>query len=56
MNRANIVLTGPLTGQNLSILYDHGEMRDPGSRLPLTDGACWRFYTRESVERLVEGT
>jgi hypothetical protein len=56
VNQPNIVLTGRLTSQNLNTLYDHGGIRELGSRLLRTDGACWRFYTRESVERLVEGT
>jgi hypothetical protein len=30
-------------------------MRELGSRLLRTEGAYWRFYTRESVERLLEG-
>jgi hypothetical protein len=44
----------PLASQNLNALYDHKEMRELGSRLLRTEGAYWRFYTRESVERLVE--
>jgi hypothetical protein len=51
-----VALHEPLSSQNLSALYDHGEMRELGSRLLRTEGAYWRFYTRESVERLLEGT
>ena len=44
-----------LSSQNLNALYDHGEMREIGQMLLGREGAYWRFYTRESVERLVEG-
>ena len=47
-------LREPLSSQNLNALYDHGEMRELGGRLLRCEGAYWRFYTRESVEALVE--
>jgi hypothetical protein len=56
LNPAAKMLDEPLSSKNLNTLYDHGEMRELGSRLLRTEGAYWRFYTRESVERLVEGT
>jgi hypothetical protein len=55
INPAAKLLDEPLSSQNLNALYDHGEMRELGSRLIQTDGAYWHFYTRESVEKLVEG-
>jgi hypothetical protein len=45
-----------LSSQNLNALYDHGEMRELGRTLLGREGAYWRFYDRESVEELVEGT
>jgi hypothetical protein len=44
-----------LSSQNLNALYDHGEMREIGNMLLGREGAYWHFYTRESVEKLVEG-
>ena len=44
-----------LSSQNLSALYDHGKMREIGQMLLGREGAYWHFYTRESVEKLVEG-
>jgi hypothetical protein len=44
----------PLSSRNLNALYDHEVMRDLGGRLLCSDGAYWRFYTRESVEKLIE--
>ena len=55
INPAAKTLNEPLSSQNLNALYDHGEMRELGSRLLHSDGAYWRFYPRESVERLLEG-
>ena len=55
INPAAKTLSEPLSSQNLNALYDHGEMRELGSRLLRTEGAYWHFYTRESVEKLVEG-
>jgi hypothetical protein len=54
INPAAKILDEPLSSQNLNALYDHGEMRELGSRLLRSKGAYWRFYTRESVEGLVE--
>jgi Sulfotransferase domain len=56
INPAAKMLNEPLSSHNLNVLYDHGEMRELGSRLLRTEGAYWRFYTRESVERLLEQT
>jgi hypothetical protein len=44
----------PLSSKNLNAVYDHREMRELGSRLLRSEGAYWRFYTRESVEGIVE--
>ena len=44
----------PLSSQNLNALYDRKEMRELGSRLLDRGGAYWRFYSRESVERLID--
>jgi len=44
----------PLSSQNLNVLYDRTEMRELGRSLLNREGAYWRFYTRESVERLIE--
>lgn len=49
-------LDEPLSSRNLSELYDRDTMLRLGERLLRTEGAYWRFYTRESVERLLEGT
>ena len=46
----------PLSSRNLNALYDQGEMRELGRTLLGREGAYWRFYDRESVEELVEGT
>jgi hypothetical protein len=43
-----------LSSQNLNALYDHAGMRELGSRLLWSEGAYWRYYTRESVEKLIE--
>ncbi len=43
-----------LSSQNLNAAYGRAQMRELGTRLLDTDGAYWRFYTRESVERLIE--
>ncbi|CAA9411550.1 hypothetical protein AVDCRST_MAG82-824 [uncultured Rubrobacteraceae bacterium] len=43
-----------LSSQNLNAAYDRKGMRELGSRLLDGEGAYWRFYTRESVERLAE--
>ena len=43
-----------LSSQNLNALYDREGMRKAGKLLLEREGAYWRFYTRESVERLLE--
>jgi hypothetical protein len=43
-----------LSSQNLNAAYDREEMRELGSRLLNSEGAYWRFYSRESVEGLIE--
>jgi hypothetical protein len=55
INPAAKTLNEPLSSQNLNALYDHGEMREIGNMLLGREGAYWHFYTRESVEKLVEG-
>jgi len=47
-------LREPLSSQNLNALYNREEMRELGNRLLCSEGAYWRFYTRESVEKLIE--
>ncbi len=47
-------LQEPLSSQNPNALYDRKEMRELGSRLLDREGAYWRFYSRESVERLID--
>ena len=42
-----------LQNKNTNQLYNRRLMRDLGRRLLDTDGAFWRFYTRESVEQLL---
>jgi hypothetical protein len=54
MTPAARTLHEPLGSRNLNALYDHEEMRRLGSRLLDREGAYWRFYPRESVERLLE--
>ena len=56
INPAAKTLNEPLSSQNFYALYNQGGMRELGSRLPRTEGAYWRFYTRESLGRLIEGT
>jgi hypothetical protein len=55
INPAAKTLNEPLSSQNFNALYDHGEMREIGKMLLGREGAYWHFYTRESVEKLVEG-
>jgi hypothetical protein len=47
------LLNEPLESRNLNPLYDRDGMLRIGERLLERDGACWRFYTRESVEGLL---
>jgi hypothetical protein len=46
-------LAEPLESQNASRLYDAALMRALGERLLAADGAFWKFYSRESVQRLL---
>jgi hypothetical protein len=46
-------LDEPLSSMNLNEVYDRGEMRELGERLLESEGAYWRFYSRESVEDLL---
>jgi hypothetical protein len=48
-------LNETLSSRNLSDLYDRDSMLKLGENLLRSEGANWRFYTRESVERLLEG-
>jgi hypothetical protein len=48
-------LNETLSSRNLSDLYDRDSMLKLGENLLRSEGAYWRFYTRESVERLLEG-
>jgi hypothetical protein len=52
-SRAND-LHEPLESRNKNKLYDHARMRELGQRLLDTDGAYWKFYSRESVKELVD--
>jgi hypothetical protein len=45
-------LDEPLESRNLNKLYDRDEMLRVGERLLGSEGAYWRFYTKESVEEL----
>jgi len=47
------LLNEPLKSRNLNPLYDRDDMLRIGERLLESEGAYWRFYTRESVERLL---
>lgn len=47
-------LNESLPSRNLNPLYDREEMRVLGRRLLDSEGAYWSFYTRESVEELLE--
>jgi hypothetical protein len=44
----------PLSSQNLNTIYDRQEMRKLGRMLLDREGAYWRFYPRESIEKLIE--
>ena len=48
-------LDEPLASWNLNALYDREEMRELGKLLLDREGAYWRFYARESGEKLIEG-
>jgi hypothetical protein len=47
------LLGEPLESRNLNPLYDRDDMLRIGERLLEREGACWHFYNRESVERLL---
>jgi hypothetical protein len=47
-------LDEPLLNRNLNVAYDREVMRELGSQLLGREGAYWRFYPRESVEKLLE--
>ena len=47
-------LDEPLESRNRGDVYDHATMRALGERLLGTDGPYWSFYSRESVEELVQ--
>ena len=47
-------LDEPLESKNLNPFYDREMMLDVGERLLRSEGAYWRFYTRESVEELLD--
>jgi hypothetical protein len=47
------LLDEPLKSRNLNPLYDRDDMLRVGERLLEREGACWRFYTRKSVEGLL---
>ena len=46
-------LDEPLLSRNLNPLYDREDMLRIGERLLASEGAYWRFYSRESVEDLL---
>ena len=46
-------LNEPLQSRNLNELYDREEMLRLGERLLKSEGAYWRFYSRESVEEIL---
>lgn len=47
-------LDEPLEERNVSSLYDRERVLSVGEQLLASDGAYWRFYSRESVEKLME--
>jgi hypothetical protein len=46
-------LDEPLLGRNTNEGYDRKDVAEIGKRLLKSNGAYWRFYTRESVEELL---
>lgn len=48
------LLDEPLESKNLNEVYGRDEMLRLGERLLGSEGAYWRFYSRESVEELLE--
>lgn len=47
-------LDEPLESKNLSPLYDREDMLRIGDKLLQSEGAYWHYYSRESVEKLLE--
>ena len=47
-------LEEPLSSRNLSELYDRDMMLKLGEKLLRSEGAYWRFYSKEEVEGLLE--
>ncbi len=48
-------LDEPLASRNKNSAYDGGRMAELGRKLLGRDGAFWEFYTRESVEEMIQG-
>ena len=48
------VLDEPLESRNLNPAYDRENMLRVGEKLLASEGVYWRFYERESVERLMD--
>ncbi len=48
-------LDEPLQSKNLNPLYDHDKIVPYGERLLESEGAYWDFYSRESVEEMLNG-
>ncbi len=48
-------LAAPLESRNISGVYDADKMRSLGRRLLDDDGPWWHYYTRESVEHIMNG-
>ena len=47
------LLNEPLESRNLNPLYDRDDMLRIGERLLASEGACWHFYPKSSVEELL---
>ena len=48
-------LAEPLASKNKNPAYDGGRVAELGRKLLGREGAFWEFYTRESVEEMMEG-
>ncbi len=48
-------LEEPLASKNKNAAYDGERMAELGRKLLGRDGAFWEFYTRESVEEMIQG-
>ncbi len=48
-------LDEPLENKNLNPLYPRDKTLRFGERLLASEGAYWNFYTRESVEEIMNG-